>query len=226
MSVTGRSARPSGAEALWERLFALAYDPFIWLAELAGMRERRARLAAQARGRTVELGSGTGLNLSHYPAEVGELILTEPDPAMRLRLEHRARRADRSVRVLADSAEALSMADGSVDTVVSTLVLCTVDDPGRALDEIARVLRPDGQLLFIEHVRAESARLAGWQDRLERPWRRFAVGCHCNRSTLRAIRDAGFTADAETARWRGMPPIVAPLISGTARLAGSAPAQT
>src|ERR1700744_2948932 len=178
MSGTGRSARTSGAEALWERLFALAYDPFIWLAELAGMRERRARLAAQARGRTVELGSGSGLNLSHYPAEVGELILTEPDPAMRLRLEHRARRSDRSGRVLADSAEALSMADGSVDTVVSTLVLCTVDDPGRALDEIARVLRPDGQLLFIEHVRAESARLAGWQDRLERPWRRFAVGCH------------------------------------------------
>jgi SAM-dependent methyltransferase len=103
-----------------------------------------------------------------------------------------------------------------VDTVVSTLVLCTVDEPERALREIARVLRPGGQLLFIEHVRASSGFLAACQDRLFRPWRRFACGCHCNRPTMELMRACGFDVTAENAVWRGMPPIVRPLMIGRA----------
>jgi ubiquinone/menaquinone biosynthesis C-methylase UbiE len=103
-----------------------------------------------------------------------------------------------------------------VDTVVSTLVLCTVDDPEGALREIARILRPDGQVLFIEHVRASSRFLAACQDKLLRPWRGFAGGCVCNRPTLDLMRTVGFTVEADDGVWRGMPAIVHPLAVGRA----------
>ena len=197
-------------------LAAHLYEPSMWLGERAGMRARRRRLLGRAHGRTIEIGSGTGLNLAHYPAAVDELILTEPDPGMRERLQRRSERERPGTRVLDDDAGALSVEDGSVDTVVSTLVLCSVDDPGLVLGELARILRPGGQLLFIEHVRSESPRFARWQDRLERPWRRFASGCRCNRDTLALIDAAGFTADARHETWRWSPPPVRPLIVGRA----------
>jgi SAM-dependent methyltransferase len=147
------------------------------------------------------------------------LILVEPEPAMRRRLERRVRRSERQALVVDASAEQLPFADASVDTVVSTLVLCTVEHPDRALEEIARVLRPGGQLLFIEHVRAESPALAWWQDRLMGPWRRFACGCRCNRATVELMRACGFDVDAGRGSWRAMPPIVRPLMSGQATYA-------
>ncbi|MFF0463786.1 class I SAM-dependent methyltransferase [Streptomyces mexicanus] len=107
---------------------------------------------------------------------------------------------------------------GEVDTVVSTLVMCTADAPDLALREVRRVLRPGGRLLFLEHVRSGSPRLAAWQDRLAGPWRRFADGCHCNRATEDLIRGCGLKVDyLHQASWRGMPPIVRPLITGMAR---------
>lgn len=200
-------------------VFARLYDPTLWLAERAGMRRRRAALLAGARGRTLELGSGTGLNLPHYGSAVTELILTEPDPGMRARLAQRAQRARRSAQVSEDRAEALRLPGASVDTVISTLVLCTVAEPQRVLAEIARVLAPDGQFLFIEHVRSDSPRLARWQDRLAGPWQALAAGCRCNRDTLALMRAAGFEAHAQAQRWRAVPPIVAPLVIGRATLA-------
>jgi SAM-dependent methyltransferase len=114
-------------------------------------------------------------------------------------------------------AESLPFADGSVDTVVSTLVLCTVDAPDATMSEIVRVLRPGGRLLFLEHVRSDSPRLARWQDRLEGPWRRFAEGCRCNRPTVELIRGSGLTLDRlDQASWSLMPPIVRPLVTGAA----------
>ena len=101
-------------------------------------------------------------------------------------------------------------------TVVSTLVLCTVDEPERTLREIARVLRPDGQLLFIEHVRASSRFLEACQDSLLQLWRRFAGGCRCNRPTVELMRACGFAVAADDVVWRGMPPIVHPLMVGRA----------
>jgi SAM-dependent methyltransferase len=135
----------------------------------------------------VEVGAGTGLNISQYSSEAEELILAEPEPAMRCRLERRLRR---------------------------------VEQPDRALAEIARVLRPGGQLLFIEHVRAESPALAWWQDRLLGPWRRFACGCRCNRATVELMRARGFEVTASKGIWRAMPPIVRPLVIGRAQLSG------
>ena len=166
-----------------------------------------------------EIGSGTGLNLRYYPRNLDELVVAEPERSMRLRLERRLSRSDRPARVIDAPAERLPFADGSVDTVVSTFVLCTVDDPELALREIARVLRPDGQFLFLEHVRARSNRLAGWQDRLVEPWRRFARGCRCNRATAELIATSGLALhDVHDETWRAMPPIVRPLIAGRAQI--------
>lgn len=202
----------------WARTFAAVYDPFLWVSERAGLRAQRQDLLTRAQGTTVEIGGGTGLNLPHYPHDLDQLVLTEPDPAMRARLDMRLRRTGRSARLVDSPAEQLPFGDRSVDTVVSTFVLCTVDAPDRVLTEIARVLRPDGQLLFIEHVRSESPILARWQDRLAQPWRRFACGCRCNRATAELIATCGLELDdVHTASWHGMPPIVRPLIAGRAR---------
>lgn len=209
----------SGRPTAVDRASAALYEPVLWLGERAGLRARRRALLGQARGCTLELGAGTGLNLSLYPAGLQELILTEPDPGMRARLARRVSRSGRPARVVDAGAEHLPFEDESVDTIVCTLVLCTVDAPDVALREIERVLRPGGQLLFLEHVRSESATLARWQDRLERPWRGFAQGCRCNRATAELIDSSGLELGSVTqASWRGMPPIVTPLISGRAVL--------
>jgi len=210
-----KSSQGSGA---WGRTFALLYDPFVWVAERAGVRAHRQELLSRARGCTLEIGSGTGLNLAYYPEDLDELVLIEPDPAMRSQMEKRLSRSGRRARLVDASAERLPFADASVDTVVSTFVLCTVDAPDVALREIARVLRPDGQLLFLEHVRSESPTLARWQDRLAGPWRRFAQGCRCNRATAELMSACGLRlADVREASWRAMPPIVRPLIAGRAQ---------
>jgi len=207
---------PSG-ESAWGRAFALLYDPFVWVGERAGLRAHRRALLSRARGRTIEIGSGTGLNLPHYPGDLDDLVLAEPDASMRLRLKQRLHRRGRRTQLVDAPAERLPFPDGSVDTVVSTLVLCTVDAPDVALEEIARVLRPGGQLLFLEHVRSESPALARWQDRLAGPWRGFARGCRCNRAIAELITTCGFELELTcVTSWRGMPPIVRPIIVGRA----------
>jgi SAM-dependent methyltransferase len=208
--------------AVWARIFALIYDPILWVGERVGVGARRQELLAHARGLTVEIGGGTGLNLRHYNGDLDDLVFVEPDRAMRSRLEKRLRRSGRRARVVDGVAERLPFADGTVDTVVSTFVLCTVDAPDLALREIKRVLRPDGRLLFIEHVRADSPALAFWQDRLAKPWRAFARGCRCNRATAQLIVACGLELeDVREASWHAMPPIVRPLIAGRAHRAGS-----
>jgi SAM-dependent methyltransferase len=202
--------------ARWLRLMAQLYDPFLLLGEIAGMRRRRRAVLADARGRVVEIGAGTGLNLPFYPDAISALVLLEPEPGMRRKLTRNAEHHRSAVQILDAPGELLPLEDASVDTVVSTLVLCTVSDPEATLREIARVLRPDGQLLFIEHVRASSRLLAACQDMFVRPWRGFAGGCVCNRPTVQVMRDVGFTVDADDAVWRGMPMIVHPLKWGRA----------
>jgi len=207
------------------RFTATVYDPFLWWGEVLGMRARRRRLLSSARGRVLEIGAGTGLNLRHYPAGIEELVLAEPYEPMTDRLERRRSRSGRVARIVAASAEALPFEDGSFDTVVSTLVLCTVADPERAVSEVRRVLRPGGRLLFCEHVRSDSARIARWQDRLADAWAGLADGCRCNRDTLATISSQLETATVERVRWRGMPPLVHPLVLGEAAVGrgGGAP---
>lgn len=183
--------------SLWGRVFATLYDPLLRSSERNGLAELRAGLLAQARGRTLELGAGTGLNLDHYPAAVTELVLSEPETAMAVKLEERVRARGAAARVVRAGAEELPCADASFDTVVCTLVLCTVPDLQRSLREARRVLAPDGQLLFLEHVRHPDATRARRQRRLTPIQRRLACGCHLDRATPAAIAAAGFTVEQE-----------------------------
>ena len=200
----------------WAKCSALLYDRFLWLGEHAGMKHHRRALVGQACGRVLEIGAGTGLNMQHYPSGLSELILTEPDPSMGRRL---VRRANGRATLLAAPAEDLPMGDGSVDTVVSTFVLCTVESPERALREIRRVLRPDGQLLLIEHVRSDARWLASLQRLFRKPWSSFGRGCRCDQATPELLRAAGFRTELRPARWRAMPPIVGPVVVGRASVA-------
>jgi ubiquinone/menaquinone biosynthesis C-methylase UbiE len=203
---------------VWERIFSALYDPLLWIAERAGMARRRQSLLSQASGRVLELGAGTGLNLAYYPDEAVELVLTEPAAPMVSRLERRAKRSGHDCKVVVAPAEKLPFEDDSFDTVVSTLVICTVDDPRRTIDEIARVLRPGGRLLFLEHVRSDSPRLARWQDRLHGPWHAFAAGCHANRATVELLRESALQVqEIDHERWSWMPALVHPLAIGSAQ---------
>jgi ubiquinone/menaquinone biosynthesis C-methylase UbiE len=197
------------------RLFAAVYDRLMAASEEAGLRAMRAELLAEAQGDVLEIGAGTGLNAGHYRDDrVTRLVLTEPDAAMAKRLRAKA---PARAEVVEAPADRLPFADGSFDTVAATLVLCTVPDPGAALREIARVLRPGGRLLFLEHVRAGDERTARWQDRLERPWGWLAGGCHPNRDTIAEVG----ASPLELGEWRPakLPkaaPLVKPAVSGSA----------
>jgi SAM-dependent methyltransferase len=129
---TRDEAETQAGEARGGRLSALIYDPFLWWGERAGMAERRRALVSLARGSVLELGAGTGLNLDHYPDGLDRLVMAEPEPNMVKRLEQRRERLGRRAEIVRAAAEALPFADDSFDTVVSTMVLCTVPDPTRA----------------------------------------------------------------------------------------------
>jgi len=207
-------------DATWGRAFSAAYDRGFKGAEDAGLREMRRDLLAQARGRVLELGAGTGLNLDHYPQAIERLTMVEPDPHMTKQLRQKLADAGRSaeISVVEAPGEDLPFEDGSFDTVVVTLVLCTVPDQPASLAEIKRVLAPDGQLLFLEHVRAHDEGLAKWQDRLEGPWKFLADGCRCNRDTVAAIDAAGFElGEVENGEMPKLPALVRPLVQGSAR---------
>jgi ubiquinone/menaquinone biosynthesis C-methylase UbiE len=205
-------------DATWGRAFARGYDWFLSQTEQAGLREMRRELLGAASGRCLEIGAGTGLNLDLWPAAVSELVLTEPDPHMASQLRRKVARSGRSVEVVGAPGERLPFEDSSFDTAALTLVLCTAPDPTAVLGEVARVLRPGGRFLFLEHVRAEDPRLARWQDRLHGPWYVFGNGCHCNRDTLRAIEASPL--ELERARQGEIPkavPLVRPMVTGVAR---------
>lgn len=205
-------------EATYGRLMAFGYDGLLRGSERAGLADNRADLLAHACGATLEIGAGTGLNLRYYPAPVTDLVLTEPSPHMARRLRVRAQRWPRSAHVVEAPAEDLPFPEASFDTVVATLVLCSVADPSRALSEIRRVLGPDGRLLFLEHVRSTDPKLAARQDRWHGLWLLFGAGCHCNRDTERTITEAAFHIERITSgRMPKMPAIVQPLVTGVAR---------
>jgi ubiquinone/menaquinone biosynthesis C-methylase UbiE len=177
-----------------------------WLIDRA-MRQKvfgpyRARIVGAAEGRVIEFGIGSGLNLPLYGTAVRAVIGIEPSPP----LLHRARRqiAGAPVEFIQGTAEALPLADKSVDTVVTTWTLCTIPDVSRALAEARRVLRPGGALLFVEHGRAPEPGVARWQDRLDPLWSRLAGGCRLNRAIGVLIQSAGFRLDQfETSRVPG-----------------------
>jgi ubiquinone/menaquinone biosynthesis C-methylase UbiE len=173
---------------------AKVYDGAMRKEEEACLGAWRAELLASASGRVLEVGAGTGVNLSYYPAAVERLVLAEPDRHMRRRLSARAdASARRSAEVIDAGAERLPFEDGAFDVVVSTLVLCSVKDVSAALDEVGRVLRPGGELIYMEHVRADPGTpLYRWQRLLNPLWRWTNENCHLTRDTGASIEAAGF----------------------------------
>lgn len=206
-------------DATWGRGFAALYDSFFKAVEEGGLREMRRELLSEASGRTIDIGSGTGANLGLYPDSVSELAMVEPDPHMARQLRRKLAESGRDVEFVEAGAESLPFEDASFDTVVFTLVLCSVPDPRAALAEVARVLKPGGQMLFLEHVRSRNPKLARWQDRLEKPWRFVGDGCHCNRDTVATIEASPLAVEeVERGRLPKAPPITRPLASGRAVL--------
>jgi ubiquinone/menaquinone biosynthesis C-methylase UbiE len=204
-----------------ERLFALWYPIVCQLAENAGQRKTRAALVAQASGRTLEIGAGSGLNLPHYTERVTELVVSEPSPHMLTHLRTRLESDPPPVgswKLVQVGGEELPFADGSFDTVVATFVLCTIPDPGRALAEIARILKPGGRYLFLEHVHAgEGTTLGRFQDLVELPHRYIAAGCHPNRRTERLLAESPLRVErCERGAQPRAPATVRPTIIGSA----------
>lgn len=199
-------------------LMASIYDWFMRDMERECGHAWRRALLGDLRGDVLEIGAGTGRNLDHYGG-LERLVLSEPDVHMQAKLRARlaAMEPARAVEIVSWTAERLEARDASFDTVVSTLVLCSVRDPVRTLSEVRRVLRPGGKLVFMEHVAADEPSRRAWQRRLEPMWRPVAGNCHLTRETAKLIEAAGFSFETITRdSARKALPIVRATIRGVA----------
>ncbi len=179
-------------------LFARAFD------RLSGVMEKeigahRDELLDGLSGRVVEIGAGNGMNFRHYPASVEEVVAVEPEPYLRAKAQGAGRAANVRVTVQDGLADRLELQDASFDAAVACLVLCSVPDQFAALAELRRVLKPGGELRFLEHVHSSAPRKARIQTIADRlgAWPRVSGGCHCSRDTVRAIETAGFRVERE-----------------------------
>ena len=201
-------------------LLAHFYDRMMAAPEQACLSAWRKQLLAEVSGEVLELGAGTGASLPFYGPRVTRLVLAEPDPHMRRKLEERLGSGlDGRAEAHAASAVALPFPDASFDVAVSMLVLCSVQDLEASLAELHRVLRPAGRLVFLEHVAADTnpGRLR-WQRRLQPAWRLAAGNCHLARDTTAAIEAAGFTFETlQKESIRTAMPLARPSIRGVAR---------
>lgn len=155
----------------------------------------REQLVPQAHGTVLEIGVGSGLNMPFYASDVNKLYALEPNEKLRAKAAPKAAQTSFPVEFLDLKGEDIPLDDHSVDTVLTSWTLCTIPDPAEALQGMYRVLKPGGKLLFVEHGRAPTDRLARWQDRLTPVWSCFAGGCHLNRRPDRLIQEAGFSLD-------------------------------
>jgi len=163
-------------------------------------REQREKVLPRATGTVLEIGMGSGHNLTLYdPGKIERLFGLEPDPTMRQLAAPKIRQVPFEVHLVDLAAEKIPLDDDSIDTVLTTFTLCTIPDAAQALAQMRRVLRPNGQLLFLEHGLCPEARVQRWQHRVEPRWKKLAGGCHLTRAIPTMIESAGFAIqDLET----------------------------
>lgn len=182
---------------IYKRIFGASYDRFMFSIEEKHLKKRRSRLLSDLSGKVLEVGVGTGTNFEHYNEDT-EIIGIEPSPYMIPRAEKK-----REVLLLPNRITLLEMGCGypemaklidpeSLDAVVCTLVLCTVPDPSRALENFIKWLKPGGKLVILEHIRSHHAGRARFQDLINPAWKKVADGCNLNRPTDHLIEDSGF----------------------------------
>jgi MFS family permease len=177
-------------------IFARVYAWISPRMEQAGYAEHRGELLDGLTGRVIEIGAGNGMNFAHYPPDVTHVLAIEPEPRLRELAQAKATEVAVPVEVVDATADRLPAADATFDAAVASLVLCSVRDVPAALAEVRRVVRPGGQLRFLEHVRADTPGLARVQRVLDATvWPTFGGGCHTHRDTRAAIEAAGFTID-------------------------------
>jgi ubiquinone/menaquinone biosynthesis C-methylase UbiE len=177
----------------------------------------RERLLARASGRALEIGVGSGMNLPFYSDRVTEIVGLDPHPKLLAMAAHRI--VSLPTRLIEGSAESIPLGDCSVDTVVLTWTLCSISDATTAVQEMRRVLRPSGQLLFVEHGLSPDEDVRRWQRRLTPWWKRVAGGCHLDRPISELVGSAGFEiAQVETSYMPGLKPMTF-MYEGSARRA-------
>lgn len=210
----GPHSSTEGREA--PAFFARSWAVLGPLLDRLGLATSRRRLVQGAAGVVVEVGAGDGVTFAYYPSTVTRVVAVEPDPDLRARADGTARRASVPVDVVDAVADALPVEDGAADAVVFSLVLCSVPDVAAALAEARRVLRPDGELRILEHVRAPG-RLGRVADRIAPVWGRVGGGCRPHQDTRRLLAEAGFAVDGLLTR--PFPPVVPimPMLVGRAR---------
>ncbi len=181
------------------------------------MTDLRGRYVSQAQGKVLEIGIGSGLNLKHYGPSVDAITGVDPAAELTVKARERAERIAAPVEVLGISGESLDLDNNAFDTVVCTWTLCSIPNPYRAVDEMRRVLKPGGQLIFVEHGRSDEAHIVRWQRRLEPVWKKIGGGCHLTRRADELLADGGFAIEASETGYVEGPKVAAFMVHGLAR---------
>ena len=177
----------------------------------------RSRYVSQARGKVLEIGIGSGLNLKHYGDAVESITGVDPAAELTAKARRRAEEITAPVEVLGISGESLDLDNNAFDTIVCTWTLCSIPNPYRAVDEMRRVLKPGGQLIFVEHGRSDDEGIAKWQRRIEPLWKIIGGGCHLTRRADELLVDGGFSITSRESGYVEGPKVAAFMVHGMAQ---------